>query len=167
LDEGWHLWATISLASSLISAIIISRIEMYDGQRNLKFAPTSSPFTFLFSDCIEIHCCYGNVVYTCLPRDAVLCAISLCLSVCPSVTSRCCIETAGQIELAFGMEASFPLSHAVIRKYMYQKINYFPLELCPSCGRRKFLYGKSIVSHEQLPCVFAPRLTNADGFISN
>jgi len=32
-------------------------------------------------------------------------------SVCPSVTSRYCIETTGQIELGFGMEAFSPLSH--------------------------------------------------------
>ena len=31
--------------------------------------------------------------------------------VCPSVTSRYCIETTGRIELVFGMEASFHPSH--------------------------------------------------------
>jgi len=31
------------------------------------------------------------------------CAVGLCLSVCPSVTSRCSIEMAERIELVFGM----------------------------------------------------------------
>ena len=44
------------------------------------------------------------------PRDAMIArvlAMALCLSVCPSVTSRSSVETAKQIELVFGMGASF------------------------------------------------------------
>ena len=39
---------------------------------------------------------------------------SACLSVRPSVTSRYCIEKTGRLELVFGMEASFHLSHTVL-----------------------------------------------------
>ena len=41
-------------------------------------------------------------------------AVSVRLSVCLSVTSRYCIETTSRIELVFGMEASFYLSHTVL-----------------------------------------------------
>jgi len=41
-------------------------------------------------------------------------AVVVCASVRPSVTSRYCIETAGRIELRFGMEDSFHLSHAML-----------------------------------------------------
>jgi len=57
-----------------------------------------------------------------LPRDVMLARylLSSCvrpfvrLSVCLSVTSRCYIETTGQIELLFSMKASFHLSHTVL-----------------------------------------------------
>jgi len=53
-------------------------------------------------------------------------------SLCMSVTSQHCIESAAGIKLVFGMEASFDLSCTVIRKFRYlQKCGYFPLELCP------------------------------------
>jgi len=41
-------------------------------------------------------------------------AVVVCLSVRLSVTSRYCVETAGRIELVFGMDASFRLSHTVL-----------------------------------------------------
>jgi len=48
--------------------------------------------------------------------------VSVCLSVCPSVTSR---ETAERIELVFGIEAIFGLSYSVlfIRKFEYLQNN--------------------------------------------
>jgi len=58
----------------------------------------------------------------------------MCPSVRLSVTSRCCIETTGRIELVFGTQASFHLAHTfcVIRKFRYfQKLGYFHLKLCP------------------------------------
>ena len=55
---------------------------------------------------------YANAVCV-----VVLC-MSVCLSVCmyvsPSVTSRYCVETTGRIELVFGTEATFHLSHTVL-----------------------------------------------------
>jgi len=48
-----------------------------------------------------------------LPRDAMLARYLLSSRVCPSVTSRYCIETIGRIELVFGVEASFYLPHTV------------------------------------------------------
>jgi len=45
------------------------------------------------------------------PRDAM--APCLCLSVCLSVTNRCCIERDGWSNLVFGMEASFDQSCTV------------------------------------------------------
>jgi len=41
-------------------------------------------------------------------------AVVVCPSVRLSVTSRCCIETTGRIELVFGMDASFHLSDTVL-----------------------------------------------------
>jgi len=58
-------------------------------------------------------------VWTCefQPRDAMpasaALAMALCLSVCLSVASRCSIETAGRIDLNFGMKASFDHSYTV------------------------------------------------------
>ena len=54
------------------------------------------------------------------PRNAVLApilAMALCLSVCDSlsVRSRCSIETAGWIELVFGVRASFHLYYIVLK----------------------------------------------------
>jgi len=40
-------------------------------------------------------------------------SMPVCLSVCMSVTSRYCIETAEWIELVFGTHASIDLSYAV------------------------------------------------------
>jgi len=58
----------------------------------------------------------SNAIAVLLPAlrhaSAVL-FMTLCLSVCLSVTSRCSIETSGRIELIFGMEASFDLSYTV------------------------------------------------------
>jgi len=45
--------------------------------------------------------------------------LSSCVCRRPSVTSRYCIETTGRIELVFGMEASFHLSHPVLIKSGY------------------------------------------------
>jgi len=42
---------------------------------------------------------------------------AVAMSVCLYVTSWYCIETTGRIELVFGTEASFQLSHTVIRKF--------------------------------------------------
>jgi len=41
-------------------------------------------------------------------------AVVMCLYVLLSVKSRYCIETIGRIELYFGMEVSFSLSHTVL-----------------------------------------------------
>jgi len=59
--------------------------------------------------------------------------VSVCPSAVPPVTSRYCIETTWQIELAFSMKAFFPpVPHCIIRKFGYmQKWGYFPLELGP------------------------------------
>ena len=40
--------------------------------------------------------------------------MALCLSVCLSVASQSSMETVERIDLGFGMEASFDLSHAVL-----------------------------------------------------
>jgi len=40
--------------------------------------------------------------------------VSVCLSLCLSVTSRSSIQTAERIELVFGMGASFDLSYSVL-----------------------------------------------------
>jgi len=55
-----------------------------------------------------------------LPRDAISLHARYMLSyvrppsVCPSVTSRYCIDWTGRIELVFGTEASFHVSHTVL-----------------------------------------------------
>ena len=55
------------------------------------------------------------------------------MSVCPSVTSRCSIETAERIELVFGMWASFHPSYTVLKRnsVISKKYGHFPLKLCP------------------------------------
>ena len=48
------------------------------------------------------------------PRARVLAkALCLCLTVCLSVTSRCCVEVVGRFQLVFGAEASFDQSYTV------------------------------------------------------
>jgi len=62
-----------------------------------------------------------------------------CGLVSVSVTSRCSIETCGQIELVFGMGASFDLSsHTLLvgKFWCFQK-GYFPLDLFPKFWIKK------------------------------
>jgi len=70
-------------------------------------------------------------------------------SVRPSVTSRCCIETTGRIELVFGMEASFHRSQA--RNLGISK-NYGTSlwDFVPNSVLRKFRSGKLIAMSTKL-----------------
>jgi len=68
----------------------------------------------------SLYAVYSAIQFPFLPRDATryataVYAVVVCLSVCPSVTSRYCTETTGRIELFWGMEASFHLSHTVLQ----------------------------------------------------
>ena len=109
-----------SLAQSLFRGVRI--IEMYEGQCNLSFAPPALHFLPFFG-CIEIHCCYGNVDYTCLPRDAVLHAISLCPPVRPSVRHKPVLYRNDWTDQGGFWHGGFvsPIPHCVIRKHGCQK----------------------------------------------
>ena len=66
-----------------------------------------------------------------LPRDAMLArhmpSSRVRLSVRPSVTSQYCTGTTGRIELVFGIEASFYLSHTVLKRNLgISKIRILP-----------------------------------------
>jgi len=74
------------------------------------------------------------------PRDAMLVrvlamALCPCLCLCPSITSRCSVETNGQNNLVFGMGASFDQSYTGTSLW-----NFFL-----NSGLRKFRHGISIV----------------------
>ena len=58
----------------------------------------------------------------------VLClSVSVCLSVCLSVTSRCSIEVVGRIELEFGVDASFDQFYTVFKEIQVStKIGVLP-----------------------------------------
>jgi len=56
----------------------------------------------------------SSVAFSARRYASAVYAVVVCLSVRPSVTSRCCIEKTGRIELVFGMKASFHLSHTVL-----------------------------------------------------
>jgi len=66
---------------------------------------------------------------------ATLCYRSaVCVSVCPSVASRYCIEITGRIEMVFWRGYFLPsIPHCALRKFRYisPKQRYFPLGLCP------------------------------------
>ena len=72
----------------------------------------------LVQSCAEANCLPVQFFYS---RDAMLARV-LAMTLCPSVsvsvrlsvTSRCSIEMDGQIELVFGMYASFGLSYTVL-----------------------------------------------------
>ena len=56
------------------------------------------------------------------PRDAMLVrvlamALCPCLCLCPSITSRCSVETNGQNNLVFGMGASFDQSYTIAESH--------------------------------------------------
>jgi len=79
-----------------------------------------------------------------LPRDAMLArhmpSSRVRLSVRPSVTSQYCTGTTGRIELVFGIEASFHLSHTVLKEiWVSPKLGYFPLGLCSKLRTQKIL----------------------------
>ena len=67
-------------------------------------------FTLQSSTFIARRGCAASAVYT--------------VVVCPSVISWYCVETTGRIELGFGVQASFHLSHTVSKEIRV------PLELC-------------------------------------
>ena len=72
----------------------------------------------------------------------------VCLSVCLSVTSRCSIETAEQIELVFGMSASFHPSYTVLKGNSVISKNKGTKSLWNfvlNSGLRKFRHSISIV----------------------
>jgi len=72
-------------------------------------------------------------------RDAMLVGVivmTLCLSVCLSVTCRCSIETDRRIELIFGLFR--PILRGVLGKFRYlEKSEYFRLELFPKLRTQK------------------------------
>jgi len=69
---------------------------------------------------------YASAVY------AVVVCPSVCLSVLLSVTSRCCIETTGRIELVFLAWRLPSTCPSLVRRFLYlQKLAYFPLGLRP------------------------------------
>ena len=75
----------------------------------------------------------GSLAFSAWRCARAVFAVALCPSVCLSVTSWYRIKTTGRIELVFGMDASFRLSHTVIRKFGYLrklKLKYFPMGLC-------------------------------------
>ena len=97
-----------------------------------------------------------------IPLDFLLCstasaiyAVVMCPSVRPSVSGR--LPQAGivlkwLVKVVFSMEASFHISHTVIRKFGYlQKLGHFPL------GLGKFSHSKSIA--------FSTKLVIVDGRI--
>jgi len=67
-------------------------------------------------------------------------------SVHPSVTSQYCIKTIGQIELVFGTEASYHLSHAVLSGNLgiSKNLGTSPWNFTPNSGLRKFHHSKSV-----------------------
>jgi len=73
---------------------------------------------------VNYHACIFHVI---LPRDAYavdmhswIYAMARCLSVCPAVTRRYCIETAEQIQLLYDTEADLGLCYVtVIKEFRY------------------------------------------------
>ena len=80
-----------------------------------------------------------------------ICYCLLCLSVRLSVTNGG-IETTGRIELIFGTEASFHLSHTVVQGKLGISKNYgtFLWNFVPNSGLRKFRHSKSIAFSNKL-----------------
>jgi len=80
--------------------------------------------------------CHNDAVIFTARRYAIaryLLSSRVRLPVCPSVTSRYCIETTARIELVSGMGLSSTnptLCCGEIRGYL-QKLGHFPLEFCP------------------------------------
>ena len=88
-----------------------------------------------------------------LPRSAMLARYMLSSCVCPSVTSRYCIETTGRIELVLAQWLpSIAIPHCVVRNFGISKIRVLlSLELCPpNFELRKFRRSKSIVLSTKL-----------------
>ena len=69
----------------------------------------------------SLHFYHTMLCGICCRRVSIHLSVRPSVSVCPSVTSRYCVETTGRIELVFGMEASFHPSHSVVRKYGVSK----------------------------------------------
>ena len=71
-------------------------------------------------------CVNGPLLYNhqLLSRRGCAASAVYTVVVCPSVISWYCVETTGRIELGFGVQASFHLSHTVFKEIRV------PLELC-------------------------------------
>ena len=80
------------------------------------------------------------------------------VSICPSVTSRYCIETTGKIAMVFGTEASIHPSNTVLQG----SLGYFPLELWPSSRLSKFCHSKSIMLSTKLIIISSSTVEFAD-----
>ena len=79
---------------------------------------------------------------------ATLCYRSaVCVSVCPSVASRYCIEITGRIEMVFWRGYFLPSSpHCALRKFRYLLNNgTFLWDFVPNSGLRIFCHGNSII----------------------
>ena len=72
--------------------------------------------------CTDCTCCFTARRYA-----SAAYAVVACPSVRPSVTSQYCTGTTGRIELVFGIEASFHLSHTVLKRNLgISKIRILP-----------------------------------------
>jgi len=85
-------------------------------------------------------------VFTAQCYTSAVLAMGLCPSVCLSVTSRCSIKTAEQIELFLGMWASFHPSYTVLKGNSVISKNKGHLwNFVLNSGLRKFRHSISII----------------------
>ena len=102
-----------------------------------------------FVDCTNtpMTCC--SVIFTTRCYASAVLAMGLCprVCLCPSVTSRCSIETDERIELVFGMWASFHPSYTVLKgnSVIPQNKGTSLWNFVLNSGLRKFRHGISIV----------------------
>jgi len=94
----------------LLIATFVSDIAVFVLKRDVKLQPTNQLVTFYI--CRVFAYAYAHAMH----MHSAVCAIARCLSVCPSVTSRCSVETDEWIELVFGTEATV---HPVVREFSY------------------------------------------------
>ena len=90
------------------------------------------------------NACIGSSTFSfSYPRDAMLARV-LAIALCPSVTSRCSVETDGWIELVFSMEAFFHTSYTVLTRNsgIFKNKGTSPRNFIRNFGKGKICFGR-------------------------
>jgi len=114
---------------------------------NCSWRDNIKPLKF-FCHSVSLSCLIEErqLIFTARCYASTVQAMGLCLSVRPSVTSRCSVETDERIQLVFGLSASFHPSYTVLKGNSVNSKNKGASlwNFVLNSGLRKFSHGHGI-----------------------